>query len=93
MRNVIGNICFIVAIPILIYFGWKFERYIHYKFSYQASVKSEIDIKIKPLNDEIKQMQYQIIDLQRQILKLNGVSLETNVTHFNIHDNIKLNKI
>lgn len=52
---------FVVLVVIgLAYGGWKLDRYLHYKFSYQNSVQVEIDNRIKPLVERIDKLEFQL---------------------------------
>ena len=50
-------VVFLVTVP---YAGWKISRWWNYKMSYQDQVQTEIQKAIKPLNDRITALEFQV---------------------------------
>ena len=40
----------------VVYGGWRLERWWHYKFGYESSVKADIETTIQPLKQEIENL-------------------------------------
>ena len=66
--NPVLLILLFLALIIVSYFGWKFERHINYKYSYQEQVQSEVkkqvDARFGKMEEQIKQLQMEISQLK-----------------------------
>lgn len=44
--------------------GWKLERWLHYKLSYESQVQEEIQKAVKPLQKELSKLEARIVKLE-----------------------------
>lgn len=66
MKDTLGILLALVLVGCAVYGGWKLERYVNYKWNYQAVVQAEIDTKVKPLTERIQKLEAEV-----QVLKTN----------------------
>ena len=64
MKQTLQTILFLGLLSIFVYGCWRAERYLHYKWSYQSMVQSEIDHRIQPLAERIKQLEIEVLTLK-----------------------------
>ena len=60
MKDILKIVAAIIFVLLLGYGGWTLERSINYKWSYQDQVQTEIQKAIKPLNDRITALEFQV---------------------------------
>lgn len=64
MKNIILGIVGAIAIIAVIYGSWRLERQIHYKWSYQSMVQSEIQKQVVPLQVKIDNLEARVKKLE-----------------------------
>jgi len=65
MKNVIGISLGIILLFAISYEGWKLQRFVHYKFSYQSQVEEQI----KPLIERISVLEKKVGELESKKLR------------------------
>ena len=60
MKDILGYLFAFVAIVLIAYGSWRIERYVHYKWSYQAQVQAEI----KPLQEQVNALEARVKKLE-----------------------------
>ena len=60
MKDILKIVAAIIFVLLLGYGSWTLERSINYKWSYQDQVQAEVQKAIKPLNDRITALEFQV---------------------------------
>ncbi len=60
MKNVFQAFWVVVIVVILWWAGWKIERWVHYKFSYQSQVQEDL----KPLVQRVDALEQRVSALE-----------------------------
>lgn len=55
----------VVIIGIASYGGWKLERWIHWRFGYEADVKKEIDSELEQVKEELQELKARVVELEK----------------------------
>lgn len=56
----------LILVVVIGYYSWRLERYVHYKWSYQSMVQTQVEKDIAPLKQQVATLEQRVAVLEQE---------------------------